>query len=190
MSFYPDKVDRRFNCPKNNGFIEDASAEGSGFSFTCGVLVKISLQIEDRTREIIKAKFKTNGCGYAIATADYFTEKIIGQKLTELRGLRELKSACQGELGKFPESRGHCADICFDALYNALADYRSLQVEEWSGEKALICGCFGVAEEAIEKAIADNKLKTVEEVGENCRAGSGCGSCQPLIQQMLDFSIK
>lgn len=190
MSFYPEKIDCRFNCPKNAGRIKDASAEGNGFSFTCGVLVKISLQIEDRTREIIKAKFKTSGCGYVIATADYLTEKIIGQKLTELRGLRGLKSACQSDLGKFSEGRGHCVEICFDALYNAFADYRSLQVGEWSGEKALICGCLGVAEETIEKAIADNKLKTVEEVGENCRAGTGCGSCQPLIQQMLDYSIK
>jgi NifU-like protein len=71
-------------------------------------------------------------------------------------------------------------------LQDAFADFRAFQIEEFAGEKALICTCFGVSEERIEKAITENNLQTVEEVGEFCRAGTGCGSCQPLIQEIID----
>ena len=115
-------------------------------------------------------------------------EKITGKYLTELHGLdkSELKTNLETELEKFPGSRVHCAEICFDALQGALADYRAFQIEEFAGEKALICTCFGVSEETIEKVIAESSAETVEEVGEICNAGTGCGSCQFLIQEMID----
>jgi NifU-like protein len=62
----------------------------------------------------------------------------------------------------------------------------AFQIEEFTGEKALICTCFGVSEETIERVIANNRCETVEEVSQKCNAGSGCGSCQPLIQEIID----
>lgn len=186
MSFYPNKVNKRFNKPQNVGVVDSANANGKWASFLCGVSVRFSLQIDDDSKEIIEAKFKTNGCGFVIASAEFLCEKIVGNKLTELHGLEDLEIEFEREFGKFPIGRKHCSDICFDAMQNALAEYRTAQIEEWTGEKALICTCFGVSEELIEISIKENSLATVEDVGDVCNAGTGCGSCQPLIQEILD----
>jgi NifU-like protein len=186
VNFYPKKVNNYFNSPKNIGFFEGANAIGKWASFICGVSIGVFLQINDDTKEIQEAKFKTNGCGFVIAAADFICQKIVGQKLTKLHGLEDLEKAFTNEFGEFPENRRHCAEVCFDALHNALAKYRTAQIEEWTGEKALICTCFGVSEERIEAEIALHNLQTVEDVGDVCNAGTGCGSCQILIQEILD----
>ena len=77
-------------------------------------------------------------------------------------------------------------DLTFDALQNSFADFRVSQIEEFAGEKALICTCFGVSEETIEHLIKEKSLETVEEVTNGCNAGGGCGSCQLLIQEIID----
>ena len=186
MSFYRKKISERIHDPRNAGVSIKVNARGKGVSFLCGVSVEISLEIDEETKEILDAKFKTNGCGFAIATADFLAEKIISRKLTNLHGLEGLEILHKEEFGKFPIGREQCADICFEALYEALAEYRTKRVKEWNGEKGLICSCFGLDEEMIEKLIAENNLETVEEIGRICNAGTGCGSCQPLIQEIID----
>ncbi len=189
MSFYSKEVNERFCIPQNAGSLDKANARGKGVSFLCGVSVEISLRIDKETREILDAKFKTNGCGFAIATADFLAEEIVNQKLTSLHGLDDLETLHKKEFGEFPDRRRQCADICFEALYEAFAKYRAKQINEWNGERSLICSCFGVDEENIERTIADKNLETVEEIGKICNAGTGCGSCQPLIQEILDNRI-
>ncbi|MCA1623077.1 MAG: iron-sulfur cluster assembly scaffold protein [Acidobacteria bacterium] len=150
--------------------------------------MRFTLQIEIETKEIIEAKYQTNGCGYLIASADVLAEEIAGKKLFELHGLDKnvLQTKIETELGEFSEHRKHCLQLCLETLQNAFADFRAFQIEEFSGEKALICTCFGVSEETIEKLVKTNLLETVEEVTDACNAGGGCGSCQPLIQEILD----
>ena len=188
VSFYPPKINERFQQPKNVGVLTDADAVGAGASFVCGAFVRFYLNIEVRSKEITGAKFKSNGCGFTIAAADVLTEIIIGTRLIELHGLDKklLNSQIETYLGEFPAERKHCLQICLDALQNSFTDFRARQIEEFSGEKALICTCFGVSEDTIETVIKKNLLATVEEVTEICRAGGGCGSCQPLIQDILD----
>ncbi len=185
MSFYPNKINELFLKPKHAGKSEKTNAIGTGASFVCGSFVRIYLEI-DAQKQIIDAKFKSNGCGFAIAAADVLAEKIVGKNLTALHGLNNLKAEIERELDKFPAHRKHCAEICIDALSQAFADFRALQIEEFAGEKALICTCFGVSEERIEKIIVETQAETVEEIGEICNAGTGCGSCQLLIQTILD----
>jgi NifU-like protein len=189
VSFYPKQINERFQYPQNVGKAAKTNAVGTGASFVCGSFVRVFLEIDAATKEIRDAKYKTNGCGFAIAAAEVLTEKIVGRKLTEFHGLNhaELFSEIESE---FTENRQHCAEICFDALQTALADFRALQIEEFTGEKALICTCFGVSEETIESAIAKNHAETVEEVGAICNAGTGCGSCQFLIQELIDVSMR
>ncbi|MGI8670186.1 MAG: iron-sulfur cluster assembly scaffold protein [Aridibacter sp.] len=186
MNFYPKKINEYFNSPKNVGVAENANADGRWASFICGVSVGFSLRINEESKKITNAKFTTNGCGFVIATADFICEKIVGNELTQLHGLEDLEFEIEREFGEFPENRRHCAEICFDALHNALAKYRTEKIEEWTGEKALICTCFSVSEERIESEIALHNLQTVEDVGDVCNAGTGCGSCQILIQEILD----
>ncbi len=186
MSFYPEKISKRFNLPKNTGRLSEASAIGTEANFTCGVSLRFYLEIDESVKKITKVKFTTNGCGYVIAFADLLSENIQGKNLTDLHGLEVLEIVASEEFGDIDVDRIHCADLCFDALHKALAEYRRSQLAEWSGEKPLICTCFGVEEETIEKAVRFQNLKTVGAIGEKLNAGTGCGSCQPLIQEILD----
>jgi NifU-like protein len=186
VSFYPKRISRRFYDPQNSGKPENANGVGTGAS---GTFVRFLLEIDAETKTIKQAKFKSSGCGFAVAAADVLTEKILDCRLTDLHGLdkNELKGEIETRLEEFPEHRAHCREMCFDALRAALADFRSFQIEEFAGEKLLICTCFGVSEEEIEKVIEEYQAVSVEEVSDVCNAGTGCGSCQFLIQEMIDI---
>ena len=187
MNYYPEKISERFYALKRVGKAEKTNAVGTGASFVCGTFVRFFLEIDEQTKEIKDAKYKSNACGFALAAAEVLAEKIGRKKLTELHGLEnaELKIDLENELGKFPDARTHCAEICFDALHAALNDFRSMQIEEFTGEKALICTCFGVSEEEIENVIETNAVESVEEVTDVCNAGGGCGSCRMLIEELI-----
>ena len=188
MKFYPAKINARFRSPQNAGKAQGANAAGTSASFECGSFVQISLAIENDTKLIKQAKFQTNGCGYMIAAADATAEMLSGMKLVDLHGLElnEYGRLLEGVLEKFPPAREQCAELVHSALKNALADYRAYVIEEFIGEKPLICTCFGVSEETIEAYIEENSPVTVDTVTQTCRAGSGCGSCRMLIQEMID----
>ena len=189
MSFYPENIDSGFHDPKFAGKMADANAVGTSAAFVCGSVLRLKLRIDPETKEILAAKFQTNGCGFMIAAADRLIELVSGKKLTDLHGLETdvLKSKIGSDQAASFGDRRHCFETVISALRSALADFRALQIEEFTGEKPLICTCFGVSEETIENVIAENAAASVEEVGEICRAGTGCGSCQPLILELLDF---
>lgn len=188
MSFYPPQISEKFHAARHAGQCARANAVGTEASFVCGAAARFALHIEKDSKQIFEAKYQTSGCGFLIAAAETLAEKISGRKLTELHGLddADLRAQIESELGSFPVARKHCLDLCLDALHAALKDFRASRLEEFAGEKALICTCFGVSEETIEQAIDENRLQTVEQVVEDCKAGGGCGSCQPLIEDILE----
>jgi NifU-like protein len=185
-SFYNEKISERFHNPQNGGKCEFANAVGTSASFVCGSVLRFTLQISDQ--KIADAKFQVSGCGHLIAVADLLAEVVVNTQLTELNGLESFTQIVEEKLGKFPFERTHCLNLAIESLQSAFNDFRSRQLVEFSGEKALICTCFGVSEETIEKIIEENSCQTVEEVSDICNAGSGCGSCQPLIQEIIDAS--
>jgi NifU-like protein len=188
VSFYPPKINERFLRPQYAGDLKAANAVGTGASFLCGSALRFKLAIEREGKIIKNARFRASGCGYLIAAADALAENIVGKRLTDLHGLDqgEIGQMIAEELGEFSFERMQCLDICREALVGALADFRASQLEEFAGEKALICTCFGVSEDAIEKIIAENKAQTVEDVGDLCHAGTGCGSCRMLIGELIE----
>ncbi len=188
MKFYPAKINEKFERPQNIGVAAGANAVGTSASFACGTFVKLFLRIEKDSKQIVEAKFKTSGCGFMIAAAETLCEKIKGRKLVELHGLDKsvLQREIEIELDEFPAHRAHCLKACLEALQTAFLNFRTAQIEEFAGEKALICTCFGISEETVEILVKDKLLETVEEVSDACRAGRGCGSCQPLIQDIID----
>lgn len=123
-----------------------------------------------------------------IAAADVLAEMLRGRELIGLGGLKtdSIAAEIRDRLGRFPSRREHCGEAAIDAVRSALANYRDHRLEEFQGEKALICTCFGVSEETIANLIAENNLTDVTEVSAISRAGSGCGACQMLIREMLD----
>jgi NifU-like protein len=186
MSFYPPEINERFLRPKRAGEIEFPSAIGTNGSFVCGAALKIFLQVEDG--KITQAKFKAAGCGFLFAAADVLCEQIRNREFAEIgKAVRERESLFEALFqNEFPANRAHCLELCLETLHAAIDDYRAVRLESWNGDEALICTCFGVSESAIETAIRGNSLTSVEEVTEVCNAGGGCGSCQPLIMEILD----
>lgn len=186
MNFYPPKVAHRFASPANAGELKGTTVEGRSASFVCGSFTALSLRIEDG--EIVAARFRTNGCGFMIAAADVLCDWLAGKSVTELHGLKatELGEIVSDRLDRFPPGRAQCAEVAFEGLRDAMAEYRMQRIEEFQGEKALICTCFGVSEETIVNLIAENDLTDVDEVSGLCHAGSGCGSCRMLIAELID----
>jgi NifU-like protein len=186
MTFYPPKISERFLDPKNAGKIELPGASGASGSFVCGAAVKLFLQIEDG--KIFKASFQAAGCGFLQAAADFLCEEIENKEFTEIgKAARSKQNLFAADFeSEFPNGRRHCLELCAEALSAAINDYRQTKLESWNGDEALICTCFGISETEIETAIVKNGLTSVEEVTETCKAGGGCGSCQPLILDILD----
>src|SRR5690606_28867045 len=99
--------------------------------------------------------------------------------LPELHALEEIGSGTE-----IPAGREHCFLAPLEAVRQALAEFREARVREFHGESPLICTCFGVTEEVIEAHAA--AASSVEEIGDATNAGTGCGSCRMLIQEILD----
>ena len=126
-----------------------------------------------------------------LAAADVLAERVIKHRLVDLHGLADadLHDQITNSLGEMPFDRRQCIDACINALHSAFADFRARQIEEFGGERPLICTCFGVTEEIIEQQIEEKSLETLEQVTRVCNAGGGCGSCRMLIQEILDTRI-
>jgi NifU-like protein len=186
MPYYPDRINDHFLDPRNVGEVESEDAFGDTGSLICGAVVRLSLKIDAASHRITEAKHRTVGCGFLIASASLLTEIIEGMVVGEAASLSESEIAEKfGAGGVVPQDKLHCVALCCEALHEAAVHYRQTTLEEWTGEEALICTCFGVSEKSIERMIAARSLHTIEQVTRACDAGGGCGSCHPLIEDIL-----
>ncbi|WP_305768209.1 Fe-S cluster assembly scaffold protein NifU [Candidatus Epulonipiscium viviparus] len=116
---YTEQVMDHFMNPRNVGEIEDASGVGTVGNAKCGDIMKVYLEIEDG---IIKdAKFKTFGCGAAIATSSMATELIMGKTIEE--ALLITNKEVMNALGGLPPVKVHCSLLAEEAIQAALWDY-------------------------------------------------------------------
>ncbi len=126
---YSEKVMDHFTNPRNVGEIEDASGVGTEGNPTCGDLMTIYLKVEDNV--ITDIKFKTFGCGAAIATSSMITEMAMGKTIEE--ALKISRNDVADELDGLPPVKMHCSNLAADALRAAIEDYKKKQAGE-SGE--------------------------------------------------------
>lgn len=191
MPVYPKKVLKRCESLSRIGVCENADGVSRAANFSCGCFVGFSLEVSD-AKIVSDARFISNGCGYMVASADVLANLVARKSLADLHSLNEpeLVENIRQELDDFPADRKSCVDSVTEALRTAFADYRKRRIEEFRGEKALICTCFGVMEETIEQYIEDSDASSVEDVTRACRAGGGCGSCVMLIHEMLDAKLR
>jgi nitrogen fixation NifU-like protein len=120
---YTEKVMDHFSNPRNVGEIEDADGVGEVGNATCGDIMKIFLKVEqNRIRDV---KFKTFGCGAAIATSSMVTEMVKGKTLEE--ALEITNQAVAEALDGLPPQKMHCSNLAADALHRAIEDYRTRQ---------------------------------------------------------------
>jgi NifU-like protein involved in Fe-S cluster formation/bacterioferritin-associated ferredoxin len=193
---YPEKITKSIAALRHNRSVVDSNAIGTAANFSCGPFVRFSLSIDTQSQIVTHVNFSSNGCGFMLAAADVLAESVINKRLGDLHGLAdaEQNEHVKKYLGEIPSERRECVTACIEALRAAFADLRKKQIEEFQGEKALICTCFGVSEETIESILSEPGAiatgpSTVEEIIRATRAGSGCGSCWMLIQEMLDTRL-
>jgi len=116
---YSEKVMDHFMNPRNVGEIPDADGVGQVGNPTCGDIMKVYIKIDgDR---IADAKFKTFGCGAAIATSSMVTEMVKGKTIEE--ALKISNRAVAESLDGLPPIKMHCSNLAADALHEAIKDY-------------------------------------------------------------------
>ncbi|MCL5037040.1 MAG: Fe-S cluster assembly scaffold protein NifU [Chloroflexi bacterium] len=118
---YTEKVMDHFTNPRNVGEIPDADGIGEEGNPVCGDIMKIFIKVDDG--KISDIKFKTFGCGAAIATSSMVTEMVKGKTLDEAEQISN--KAVAEALGGLPPQKMHCSNLAADALHKAIEDYRS-----------------------------------------------------------------
>lgn len=116
---YTDKVMDHFTNPRNVGDIKDANGVGEVGNAKCGDIMRIYLKVDDNV--ITDVKFKTFGCGAAIATSSMVTEMVKGKTIEE--ALEISNQAVAEALGGLPPAKMHCSNLAADALHEAIKDY-------------------------------------------------------------------
>ena len=117
---YSDKVMDHFQNPRNVGEIEDADGVGTVGNPTCGDLMTIYIKVKDNVIEDVK--FKTFGCGAAIATSSMITEMAVGKTIEE--ALEITRNDVANELEGLPPVKMHCSNLAADALHAAIDNYK------------------------------------------------------------------
>ena len=134
---YSEKVMDHFANPRNVGELEGADGVGQVGNAKCGDIMKISLKIENDV--ILDAKFKTFGCGAAVATSSMATEMIIGKTLEE--ALAITNQAVVEALEGLPPAKIHCSVLAEEAIKAAISDYYVKTGREIPGNTCT--GCCG-----------------------------------------------
>ena len=178
MSVYPKEVFEMIRSLRYAGYCEMPNAVGSEALFDCGCFVTFELRVASESQNVEEVRYRTNGCGFLAASAESIADRLFRRSLTELMG------------SVVPDSgvavcRATCAEAAVRAVEAAFADHRSRLIGDFQGEKALICTCFGVGEEEIEDYVRKKSPENLEEVVKALRAGSGCGACRMMIQEIM-----
>ena len=123
MIAYSKEVMDHFTAPRNVGEIKNADGMGEIGNPTCGDMMTFYIKVKDNVLEDIK--FKTFGCGAAIAVSSMVSEMAIGKTLDEAMKITNKDVA--KELGGLPKNKLHCSNLGADALHAAIEDYKEKQ---------------------------------------------------------------
>lgn len=123
---YTEKVMEHFKNPRNMGEIPDADGVGTVGNPVCGDLMTIYIKVKDNRLEDIK--FKTFGCGSAIATSSMITELAKGKTLEE--AMKITRANVADSLGGLPPVKMHCSNLAADALHAAIEDHWKRQKDK------------------------------------------------------------
>ncbi|MBI5417654.1 Fe-S cluster assembly scaffold protein NifU [Candidatus Poribacteria bacterium] len=121
MAFYSDKVLDHFKNPRNVGEIENADGIGEVGNPVCGDMMTFYVTIKDNI--LIDVKFKTFGCGAAIAVSSMVSEMAKGKTVED--ALKITNESVAAELGGLPPNKMHCSNLGADALHNAILAYQN-----------------------------------------------------------------
>ena len=185
---YSNKVIERMNNPKFLGEFteEDARKRNAKLivadfgSEACGDAVRLYWLVDPKTDKILDARFKSFGCGTAIASSDAMTELTIGKSVDEAMKITNLdvEKALRDEPDKpaFPPQKMHCSVMAYDVIIEAAAKYKGKDAKELR-DNEIVCECARVTRGEIEDIIRKHNVKTVEELQKYTDAGKYCKSC-------------
>jgi NifU-like protein len=185
---YSDKVSSRMNHPRFMGEIteEEAAAKGAKLivadygADACGDAVRLYWLVDPATDRILDAKYKSFGCGTAIASSDVMAEMCIGLrvdeavKITNIDVERNLRD--NPETPAVPPQKMHCSVMAYDVIKKAASLYKNVDMSSFEAEE-IVCECARVSLSTIKDVIRINNLKTVEEITQYTKAGAFCKSC-------------
>ncbi|MGP0128127.1 MAG: Fe-S cluster assembly protein NifU [cyanobacterium endosymbiont of Rhopalodia musculus] len=186
---YTDKVMEFFYNPRNQGTITEkksgeAITTGEVGSVACGDALRLHLKIDESAQIILDARFQTFGCASAIASSSALTELLIGKTLDEALNLTNQEIS--EFLGGLPEEKMHCSVLGQEALEAAISNYRGIPLNNHENDEGtLVCRCFGITNSKIRRIVLENGLTTAEQVTNYVKAGGGCASCLPDIDDIL-----
>lgn len=129
MAMYNTKVMEHFTNPRNVGEIENPDGVGTYGSPVCGDMMQIMIKVENDV--IVDAKFKTFGCGSAIASSSMATEMIIGKTIDEALAISNKQIV--DELGGLPAVKVHCSVLADHAIKCAIYDYAEKNGKTYAG---------------------------------------------------------
>jgi len=121
MQTYTDEVMDHFQNPRNVGSVENPDGVGEVGNASCGDMMTITIRVEED--HLADIKFKTLGCGAAIATSSIMTELAKGMTLEE--GMALTRDQVAEALGGLPPEKMHCSNLAADGLHAAIENYRS-----------------------------------------------------------------
>ncbi len=185
---YSRKVNERMNKPRFRGEIsaEEARALGARLvvadwgAESCGDAVRLYWAVDAKTDRILAAKFKSFGCGTAIASSDVMAEMSVGRtvdeamKITNLEVEKALRDDPQ--VPAIPPQKMHCSVMAYDVIKKAVSLYKGIDLSSVA-EEDIVCECARVSLRTIQDAIRVNDLKTVGEITQYTKAGAFCKSC-------------
>jgi len=176
------------NNPKYLGEFteEDAKKRGAKLivadfgSEACGDAVRLYWLVDPKTDKILDARFKSFGCGTAIASSDVMTELTIGKTVDEAMKITNLdvEKALRDDPNTpaFPPQKMHCSVMAYDVIVEAAAKYKGKDANELK-DNEIVCECARVTKKEIEEIVRKYNVKSVEELQQYTKAGTYCKSC-------------
>ncbi len=185
---YSNQVVNRMNNPKHQGEITEERAAELGAKLivadfgaeSCGDAVRLYWAVDEATDKILESKFKSFGCGTAIASSDVMAELCIGKTVDEAVKITnidvEFALRDTPDVPAVPPQKMHCSVMAYDVIKKAAADYKGVDMDSFEQEQ-IICECARVSLATLKDVIKINKLTTVEQITDYTKAGAFCKSC-------------
>ncbi len=185
---YSNKVTTLMNNPNHQGELFEADVEARGNKLivadfgaeSCGDAVRLYWEIDPKTDIIVDSKFKSFGCGTAIASSDIMTELCIGKTVQEAVKITnidvEMALRDDPETPAVPPQKMHCSVMAYDVIKKAAGLYLGVDSESFE-EEIIVCECARVSLTTLQEVIRLNDLTTIEQITDYTKAGGFCKSC-------------
>ncbi|HHD75916.1 MAG TPA: iron-sulfur cluster assembly scaffold protein NifU [Campylobacterales bacterium] len=185
---YSNIVTDRMNNPQHQGEIKEEEAAELDAKLivadfgaeSCGDAVRLYWAVEKESDKIVASKFKSFGCGTAIASSDIMTELCLGKTVDEAVKITniDVEKAMRDtpDVPAVPPQKMHCSVMAYDVIKKAASLYKGVEMESFETEY-IVCECARVTLETLKEVIKLNNLSTVEQITDYTKAGAFCKSC-------------